>query len=68
MCESVRSRPSIQNFTNLVRMVRLLRKDKESSQIIYYGEGLGEHNFGGTASQGANLTIVEKLTSFALAG
>jgi uncharacterized protein (DUF2235 family) len=57
----------IQNYTNLVRMVRLLRKDELATQLIYYGEGLGEHHFGGTAAQGSNISLFEKLTSMAFA-
>ncbi|PWN93216.1 hypothetical protein FA10DRAFT_290332 [Acaromyces ingoldii] len=57
-----------ESYTNVVRMLRLLRKDDEERQLVYYGEGLGRHNFntGGTLSGGTKMTIAAQALSMGL--
>lgn len=49
-------------------MLRLLRKDDEERQVVYYGEGLGRHNFntGGSLSTGTKMTIAAQALSMGL--
>lgn len=35
----------MQQQTNVCRMLQLLRKDDEKQQLVYYGEGVGMHDF-----------------------
>lgn len=57
-----------EKYTNVVRMLRLLRKDDEEHQIVYYGEGIGEHNFSsGTLSTGRGISAAGHALAVGLA-
>ncbi|CAO1620999.1 unnamed protein product [Sympodiomycopsis kandeliae] len=53
--------------TNVQRMLRLLRKDDEDRQVIYYGEGLGSHDFGSdTLSGGSKVSTLKHALSLGI--
>lgn len=48
-------------------MLRLLRKDDEERQIVYYGEGLGRHNFASdNLSGGSQMTFAKQAMSLGI--